>query len=193
MSGVDPNRRLTKEEINNLPLRYYSGSIQLLESKKNVVKACDRLQSETILGFDTETRPAFKKGQYFLPSLLQLAGLDTVFLFRLNKIGLPRSLKSLLTNHAIVKTGVAVERDVKDLQKISDFNPGNFIDLSDVTRKKELQHHGLRGLAALLLRFRISKSSKISNWDAEMLTAKQVRYAATDAWVSREIYCNLFN
>ena len=193
MSGVGPNRRLTKEEINNLPLRYYSGSIQLLESKKNVVKACDRLQSETILGFDTETRPAFKKGQYFLPSLLQLAGLDTVFLFRLNKIGLPRSLKSLLTNHAIVKTGVAVERDVKDLQKISDFNPGNFIDLSDVTRKKELQHHGLRGLAALLLRFRISKSSKISNWDAEMLTAKQVRYAATDAWVSREIYCNLFN
>lgn len=193
MYTIDPNYRLTKEEINKLPLRYYSGSIHLLESKKDVNRACAMLQNEIILGFDTETRPAFKKGQYFLPSLLQLAGFDRVFLFRLNKYGIPLSLKSLLTNHTIVKAGVAIDRDIKDMQKISDFYPGNFVDLGEVAREKELQHFGLRGLAALLLHFRISKSSRTSNWDADRLTAKQINYAATDAWVSREIYCKLFH
>ena len=193
MNKTAPNRRLTKEEINELPLEYFSGSIHVLESKKDVNNACARLQNESILGFDTETRPAFKKGQFFLPSLLQLAGLDTVYLFRINKCGLPWSLKSLLANHTIVKTGVAIDRDIKDMQKISDFTPGNFVDLGEVARKKGLHHHGLRGLAALLLHFRISKGSRTTNWDANRLTAKQIRYAATDAWVSREVYCRLFH
>ncbi|MCS5639736.1 MAG: 3'-5' exonuclease domain-containing protein 2, partial [Candidatus Marinimicrobia bacterium] len=128
MNKTAPNLRLTKEEINELPLEYFSGSIHVLESKKDVNNACARLQNESILGFDTETRPAFKKGQFFLPSLLQLAGLDTVYLFRINKCGLPGSLKSLLANHTIVKTGVAIDRDIKDMQKISDFTPGSFVD-----------------------------------------------------------------
>ena len=193
MNKIAPHRRLNKEEINELPLEYFSGSIHVLESKKDVNKACARLQNESILGFDTETRPAFKKGQFFLPSLLQLAGLDTVYLFRINKCGLPGSLKSLLANHTIVKTGVAIDRDIKDMQKISDFPPGNFVDLGEVARKKGLNHHGLRGLAARLLHFRISKGSRTTNWDANRLTAKQIRYAATDAWVSREVYCRLFH
>ena len=193
MNKTAPNRRLNKEEINELPLEYFSGSIHVLESKKDVNKVCARLQNESILGFDTETRPAFKKGQFFLPSLVQLAGLDTVYLFRINKCGLPGSLKSLLANHTIVKTGVAIDRDIKDMQKISDFTPGNFVDLGEVARKKGLHHHGLRGLAALLLHFRISKGSRTTNWNADRLTAKQIRYAATDAWVSREVYCRLFH
>ena len=187
------NRRLSKEEINALPLRYYNRFIKVLESEKGVFEACTNLKSESVLGFDTETRPAFKTGQYFLPSLLQLAGNNKVYLFRLNKIGLPLSLKSLLEDHSIIKTGVAVNQDVKEMLKISDFYPRNFIDLGDLSHSKGLKHHGLRGLAALLLNFRISKGSRTSNWDVEILTDNQIKYAATDAWVSRKIYFSLSN
>jgi len=193
MNPKTPKQRLTKEEINALPLEYYSGPIHIIESVRDVSRACIELQSESVLGFDTETRPAFKKGQYFSPSLLQIASFRAVYLFRINKYGLPSSLKFLLENYKIIKTGVAIDRDIKDMRKLSDFDPSNFVDLGKVAREKELQHHGLRGLAALLLKFRISKSSKTSNWDADTLTEKQVKYAATDAWVSRKIYCNLFH
>ena len=189
MSGLALNKnKLSKTEINSLPLRYYNGPIRIIQTAEQAKDACTILIKEKLLGFDTETRPAFNKGQSYLPSLLQLAGTKVVYLFQLSKCGLPDSITNLLSNVNIIKSGVAIDQDLIELQQILNFKPGGFIDLGDIARSNGLPHHGLRGLAAFLLNFRISKSSRTSNWSANQLTKKQIRYAATDAWLGRELY-----
>ena len=182
------NNKLSKTEINSLPLRYYNGPIRIIQTAEQAKDACTILIKEKLLGFDTETRPAFNKGQSYLPSLLQLAGTKVVYLFQLSKCGLPDSITNLLSNVNIIKSGVAIDQDLIELQQILNFKPGGFIDLGDIARSNGLPHHGLRGLAAFLLNFRISKSVRTSNWSANQLTKKQIKYAATDAWLGRELY-----
>ena len=185
--ALDKNK-LSKTEINSLPLRYYNGAIRIIQTAEQAKDACAILIKEKVLGFDTETRPAFKKGQSYLPSLLQLAGTKVVYLFQLSQCGLTDSIIILLSNVNIIKSGVAINQDLTELQQILNFEPAGFVDLGDIARSKGLPHHGLRGLAAYLLNFRISKSSRTSNWSANQLTKKQIRYAATDAWLGRELY-----
>ena len=184
---LDKNK-LSKTEINSLPLRYYNGPIHIIQTAEQAKKACAILMKEKVLGFDTETRPAFNKGQSYLPSLLQMAGRKVVYLFQLSKCGLTDSIINLLSIDDIIKSGVAINQDLIELQQISNFEPAGFIDLGDIARSKGLPHHGLRGLAAYLLNFRISKSGRTSNWSANQLTKKQIKYAATDAWLGRELY-----
>ena len=185
--ALDKNK-LSKTEINSLPLRYYNGAIRIIQTAEQAKDACAILIKEKVLGFDTETRPAFKKGQSYLPSLLQLAGTKVVYLFQLSQCGLTDSIIILLSNVNIIKSGVAINQDLTELQQILNFEPAGFVDLGDIARSKGLPHHGLRGLAAYLLNFRISKSGRTSNWSANQLTKKQIKYAATDAWVGRELY-----
>ena len=185
--ALDKNK-LSKTEINSLPLRYYNGAIRIVQTTEQAKDACAILIKEKVLGFDTETRPAFKKGQSYLPSLLQLAGTKVVYLFQLSQCGLTDSIIILLSNVNIIKSGVAINQDLTELQQILNFEPAGFVDLGDIARSKGLPHHGLRGLAAYLLKFRISKSGRTSNWSANQLTKKQIKYAATDAWVGRELY-----
>tara|TARA_B100000809_G_scaffold7522_1_gene7432 strand:- start:499 stop:1086 length:588 start_codon:yes stop_codon:yes gene_type:complete len=185
--ALDKNK-LSKTEINSLPLRYYNGAIHIIQTAEQAKDACAILIKEKVLGFDTETRPAFKKGQSYLPSLLQLAGTKVVYLFQLSQCGLTDSIIILLSNVNIIKSGVAINQDLTELQQILNFEPAGFVDLGDIARSKGLPHHGLRGLAAYLLKFRISKSGRTSNWSANQLTKKQIKYAATDAWVGRELY-----
>jgi ribonuclease D len=184
---LDKNK-LSKTEINSLPLRYYNGPIHIIQTAGQAKEACATLIKEKVLGFDTETRPAFNKGQFYLPSLLQMAGTKVVYLFQLSKCGLTDSIINLLSNDDIIKSGVAINQDLIELQQILNFDPAGFIDLGDIARSKELPHHGLRGLAASLLNFRISKSGRTSNWSTNQLTKKQIKYAATDAWLGRELY-----
>ena len=185
--ALDKNK-LSKTEINLLPLRYYNGAVHIIQTAEEAKNACTILNKEKLLGFDTETRPAFNKGQSYLPSLLQMAGRKVVYLFQLSKCGLTDSIINLLSNEDIIKSGVAINQDLIELQQIINFDPAGFIDLGDIARSKGLPHHGLRGLAAYLLNFRISKSSRTSNWSANQLTKKQIKYAATDAWLGRELY-----
>ena len=189
MSGLALDRnKLSKAEINLLPLRYYNGPIHIIQTAEQAKDACSILIKEKVLGFDTETRPAFNKGQSYLPSLLQMAGEKVVYLFQLSNCGLTDSIINLLSNDDIIKSGVAINQDLIELQQILNFDPAGFIDLGDIARSKGLPHHGLRGLGAYLLNFRISKSSRTSNWSANQLTKKQIKYAATDAWLGRELY-----
>ena len=189
MPGIALNKnKLSKTEINSLPLRYYNGAIRIIQTAEQAKDACAILIKEKVLGFDTETRPAFKKGQSYLPSLLQLAGTKVVYLFQLSQCGLTDSIIILLSNVNIIKSGVAINQDLTELQQILNFEPAGFVDLGDIAKSKGLPHHGLRGLAAYLLKFRISKSGRTSNWSANQLTKKQIKYAATDAWVGRELY-----
>lgn len=185
-------KRLSKEEINEFPIQRFDGPIHLIRTEDELIKAVSILNKETILGFDTETRPAFKKGEHYTPALLQLAGKKDAFLFQLKQTGLPALLSDILSNPDIIKAGVSIDYDISELQEITEFTPMGFIELG--TRAKELgiQNLGLRGLAALLLGFRISKSASTSNWENEKLSHSQIIYAATDAWVGRELYMKLY-
>ena len=184
-------RKITKEEINVLPLRRYTGEIRIVRDAEALESAVAHLRGERVLGFDTETRPTFRKGQLHLPSLVQLASADVVYLFQLNWLPLGDELASLLADPAIVKTGVAVRDDIRDLQKLHAFADAGVVDLGEVARDLGLETHGLRNLAANFLDFRISKSAQCSNWSNRELAPHQVIYAATDAWVSREIHMRL--
>lgn len=176
------------DEINELPLRRWQGPIHLVTDHNQITAAVQQLQKETVLGFDTETRPAFKKGQSFPPALLQLATKKEVFLFQLASLNLPASLRDILADPAIVKTGVSISYDLRELKKITPFIEGGFVDLGRQAQQVNIKNHGLRGLCAVLLDFRISKSSQTSNWSRKQLSNAQLRYAATDAWVGRELY-----
>ncbi len=182
-------RAYPKEEINALPLRRYEGPVHVVRTRKQRDAAIKVLRSETLLGFDTETRPVFKKGRKpNPPSLIQLAGEEDVYVFQINLLPMDNGLLDLLADKKVIKTGVSVHDDIVGLNKLAKFKAANFIDLGEVSQKHQMQTHGLRNLAANLLGFRISKSVQCSNWAKETLTKQQVAYAATDAWVSREIY-----
>lgn len=184
-------RKITKEEINDLPLRRYSGEIRIVRSDEELVDALDVLRRETVLGFDTETRPTFRKGKVNLPSLVQLACAEAVYLIQLNWVPLGDALSSLLADKTVIKTGVAVRDDIRDLQKLFSFRDGGVVDLGEVARDIGLETHGLRNLAANFLGIRISKGAQCSNWSNRELGPQQIIYAATDAWVSREIHLRM--
>jgi len=181
-------RKLEKQEINALPLKAYGGEIFIINTLQDVKTSCSILQKENILGFDTETRPAFHKGEYYAPSIIQLAGEKSVYIFQLHQVGFCNPLKQLLSNRGVLKCGVAIGRDLSELNLLSEFIPRGFIDLGELARKSLVPHHGLRGLAAYFLHFRISKQAQISNWNIKTLKKKQIIYAATDAWLGRELY-----
>ncbi|MBG0791273.1 MAG: 3'-5' exonuclease domain-containing protein 2 [Desulfovibrionaceae bacterium] len=185
-------RSFSKEEINAMPLRRYEGDIKVIRTEEQCVLALEEMEGEALLGFDTETRPVFKKGKKpGPPSLLQLATARCAYVFQLNVLPLHQGLCRILANKRVTKTGVAVRDDIIGLQRHARFKPSGFIDLSDVTAKAGMQTHGLRNMAANLLGFRISKSAQCSNWAKDQLSPQQVNYAATDAWISRELYLAL--
>ena len=182
---------LSKEEINELPIYRYGGEIVQVDDAAGLHAAIERLRREKVLGFDTETRPSFRKGTSHQPALIQLACGDAVFLFLLRKLPLGPDLAALLADPAIIKAGVAIRDDMNFLRALYPFTPGGTVDLSDLARKNGLKVYGLRPLAACLLQARISKSARCSNWNNSELTEQQISYAATDAWVSRAIYLRM--
>lgn len=184
---------ITKEALADLPLHAFDGEIVLVDDEKHLKSVIDYLKNQDVLGFDTETKPSFKRGQVHRVSLLQLATRDKAFLFRINKIGLPDSLKAILADKQITKVGVAIRDDIKALQNIKPFIPGGFIELQDEVKDYGIQNFSLKKIAAIVLGFRISKSQRLSNWDADQLAEPQMIYAATDAWASFEIFNSLIS
>lgn len=182
------NPNLSKDEVNSCPLFRYEGEVALVETEAALEEALPALFAERVLGFDTETKPTFKKGKMHDPALIQLAASDKVYIFQLRKVPLDKRLAKLLSNGGIIKAGVAIADDMRSLQNLYSFEPAGLVDLSAVARKNNIGLFGLRGLAACFLGARISKTARCSNWGNSRLTAQQITYAATDAWVSRQIY-----
>jgi len=183
--------RIEKDAIATLPLGQYEGKVVLVSEAADVPAAVRALQKERVLGFDTESRPSFKRGVFYLPSLLQLAGEEAVYLFQLDACGGLPGILPLLTSPDILKTGVAVRDDVKGLQDRVPFAEAGFVEISDFTRRAGVENTGLRALAAHYLGVRISKGAQVTNWANRRLSSQQVIYAATDAWISRELYLRL--
>ncbi len=183
---------ISKQEINQKPLMEFQGEICLVREPEELAPAlagiAEAMAVEAILGFDTETRPAFRKGEAYLPSLLQLAVADRAWLFQLRRLGALTELFELLADPAVTKAGVAVSRDVDELRELCAFKPGGFADVGHMAEQRGFRNTGLRPLTALLLDHRISKGAQVSNWAADQLTEKQIVYAATDAWISRKLY-----
>ena len=163
----------------------------MISKLKEVPEALEALSSVKLLGFDTETRPAFHRGISNPVALLQLSGDSDAFLFRLREVGLPRQLIDLMENPSILKVGVAIHDDIRALQENRNFEPRGFIDLADIARELGIVTTGLRNLSGIVLGKRISKRFQLSNWERKTLDENQKVYAATDAWVCREIYRRL--
>ena len=191
MSSDAARPRMTKEQINAHPMRRYEGRIHLIRGPEQVEPAVRQLEQEKVLGFDTETRPTFRVGQSYPPAVLQLVGEQAAYVFQLRHCHLSPPLLRLLANPEIIKAGVALDRDVQDLNKLAPFTSAGFVDVGELAKQAGCMHHGLRGLATLLLGFRVSKKCQTSNWAQERLTRAQIEYAATDAWVGRELYLKL--
>jgi len=180
--------KLSKNEINALPLIQYEGDIEILTSKDNIQAAINDLKNYDLIGFDTETKPTFVKGPMNPPSIMQLACEDKVYIFQFDNDEIFKQLSLILSNKNITKCGVSVDRDLIELMYLSPFDPTSFVDLGNVARENEIPHHGLRGLVAMFLKHRISKGSQTSDWSRISLSDSQISYAATDAWVSLELF-----
>jgi len=179
---------ITKEEVNELPLHGYLGRIVIVDTTRGLSKAMKELEKTSFLGFDTETKPAFRKGVYHQVALLQLALAEQVFLIRLNKLGFSGALQELFSSNHLLKVGVSIRDDLAELQKLTSFEPRGVVELNQVAKGLGVVREGARNLTATFLGFRISKSQQTSNWEKDQLTTKQRRYAATDAWVCHQIY-----
>ena len=182
---------MTKNEIYDLPLKQFEGRICLIDSMQELERNLSFFENNRLAGFDTESKPSFKKGQHNKVALLQLANHDTSLLIRINKIGLPEKVIRMLSDAGVTKIGVALRDHLTALKQLSSFNPAGFVDLQSFVKDFGIEANGLRTLTAIVLGFRISKSQQVTNWDAARLSESQLIYAATDAWVCHEIYRKL--
>ena len=183
---------IEKENIEKLALGGYEGPITLIDTAADLAKALPEIKAEKIIGFDTETKPSFKKGVIHQVSLLQIATANSVFVIRLNKVGFCDELKQVFKAHDTIKVGIACMDDIKDLNKLAGtFHSHSIIDLNKECPKVGFRSIGAKKLAALVLGMKISKRQQTSNWEAETLSEAQLKYAGTDAWICREIYLKL--
>lgn len=184
--------RIEKAFIEGLPEDEWRGPIELVEREAEAELAIRTMLNERVLGFDTETKPCHRRGESHLPSVLQLATSDRVFVFRIEACGGIPFAFPVLCNPRVAKVGVAVRDDVRHLIRRAPFDARGFIEISDYTRKAGVENTGLRALAAHYLGFQMRKSKKVqvSDW-SRRLDKRQVQYAANDAWVGRELFLKL--
>ena len=182
---------ISKEAIEELPLGQFSGVITVIEQASDVSGIVEQLQKESCLGFDTETKPSFKKGESNKIALLQISTEQEAFIFRLNKTGMHPAIVQLLENKSILKIGVGIRDDLRGLNKLVRFKPRGFVELQDMVKAFDIDVFSLKGLAALVLNVRVSKRQRLSNWEAAELTPAQIDYAATDAWIALRIFNEL--
>lgn len=183
--------KITDEEIKELPRLQFEGEIFVVKEDSHIDYAVNILKKETCIGFDTETKPCFKKNKKNKVSLLQLSTEKEAFLFRLHYLTDLKPIFSLLSSPKIIKVGVAVNGDLKDLLGLQKFTASNFIELQKYVKNFEIENISLKKMSAIVLNGRVSKRQQRSNWDSETLSSAQKYYAATDAWASLMIYKKL--
>ena len=180
--------KISNEQTALLPAVEFRGEIRIVEHERDIAAACKTLAEQPVIGFDTETRPSFRRGVTFRVSLLQLSTPTVCYLFRLNKIPLAKPILQLLEDRRILKIGADVAGDLRSLRQIRHFRDGGFVDLQGIAPEWGIGEKSLRKLSAIVLGRRVSKAQRLSNWEAATLTDKQQLYAATDALVCTRIY-----
>ncbi|HEV3008638.1 MAG TPA: 3'-5' exonuclease [Burkholderiales bacterium] len=185
---IELRRNVSREEINELPIRRYEGEVRVVSAERDLAPALADILQEPVVGFDTETRPAFRPGESYLPSLAQVATARAVYLFQVQHREVAAAVAQMLAAEHIVKAGVGLADDLKAMKKLIEFADQSIVDLGTVATKHGLKQTGVRNLTGLFLGFRIPKGTKTSNWARSQLTPQQIAYAATDAWACRELY-----
>jgi len=198
-------QNILKSDIDKLEILRFKGKINVIDNKEKLKRIIPEIINSKILGFDTETKPNFKKGfqNRNLISLIQLSTYENAYLFRINKIGLPKVLTNILSNPEILKVGIGIKDDINGLSKIyqkfngtsenGSFIPKGFFDIQSVAADFGIEALSLKKLGAIILDYKISKTMQLSNWESSVLTKKQQQYAAIDASVCLQIYCKLYN
>jgi len=181
-------RNVSREEINELPIRRYEGEVRVVAAPHDLAPAMADILQETVVGFDTETRPSFRVGESYPPSLAQVATGRAVYLFQVQRQDIAAAVAEMLAEKRIVKAGVGLAYDLQALKKVIQFTEKSIVDLGTVATRHGLKQTGVRNLTGLFLGFRIPKGTKTSNWSRPRLSAQQITYAATDAWACRELY-----
>lgn len=180
--------KISNEQTALLPAIEFRGEIRIVEDERDIAAACKYLAEQSVIGFDTETRPSFRPGVTFRVSLLQLSSPEVCYLFRLNRIPLDKAILQLFENKRLLKVGADVAGDLRSLRQIRHFRDGGFVDLQGIAPEWGIGEKSLRKLSAIVLGRRVSKAQRLSNLEAATLTDKQQLYAATDAWVCTRIY-----
>jgi ribonuclease D len=179
---------ISREAMGDLPIRRYDGEVSIVTTAQDLDRASADIRGERVIGIDTETRPAFNKGESYLPCLVQVATARAVYLFQLSRADAFPSLAELLEDSRIVKTGVGLAYDLRSLRQVFPFEERTVLDLGLVARRAGFSQTGVRNLAGIFLGFRIPKGNRTSNWAARNLSPAQIIYAATDAWACRELF-----
>lgn len=182
---------ITKEQLSGLPTVEFPGSITVVETLPEALEALRFINTCERVGFDTETKPNFRKGQTNTVSLIQISTLDRSFLFRLNKLGFFQELRDFMESDRIEKVGLSLRDDFHVLHRIAAFEPANFIDLQSVVKDFNITDSSLQKIYGIIFNGRISKSQRLSNWEAEQLSQGQQVYASIDAWACLRIYNHL--
>ena len=182
---------ISQQDLASLPLRRYEGEVRLLESPDALAREAASIRRERVVGFDTETRPAFRKGESYPPSLVQLAGEAVVWIFPLQRVDCSSILKTVFEDANVVKAGIGVADDLRQMKKVFAFEEAGVLDVGALARRRAIEQTGLRNLAGIVLGWRIAKGKRTSNWAAARLTRQQIGYAAMDAWAARALYLAL--
>lgn len=180
--------KISNEEIADLPLKSFEGEIVNIENSELAIECAKELLNEKVLGFDTESKPAFKKGEFNHVCMIQLSTENKSYIFRNHLFEIPKEIIQIFEDENIIKAGAAIRDDIKDLQKLKSFTPKGFVEIQQMAKNVGSQNFGLRSMAALFLKIRISKGAKLTNWENKVLTEQQLNYAATDAWLGIRLY-----
>ncbi len=182
---------IDKQTINQMPIVSFPGRIHVIYAPSQVKSAVMALRSASIVGFDTETRPSFKRGERHNVALLQLSTTSDAFLFRINNTGIPAPLKEFIEDKSITKVGLSTTDDFHQLARVCDAHPNGFVELQQMVKQFRITDMSLQKIYAILFQEKISKGQQLSNWEAPQLTDAQKRYAAIDAWACLSIYNHL--
>lgn len=180
--------RITKEEVNALPLVGFEGEVVVIDRPEQVAEAVSYLKSQKVIGVDTEARPSFTRGVHYPTALVQIASRERCYLFRLTHVGMPEELCGIFADSNICKVGLAFRDDLNGLRRRRQFVPRNCVDLQSLVGRWGIQDLGLQKIFAICFGKKISKAQQLTNWENSHLTPEQARYASTDAWATLEIY-----
>jgi ribonuclease D len=181
-------RSISRDEVVALPIQRYEGEVVVVASPHELARAREDFAAETLVGIDTETRPAFRKGESYPPSLVQVATAKAAYLFQIQLLDCSDVLRELLSAEKTIKAGVSLAYDLRQLKHVFAFVEKSVVDVGWAAKRQGLEQSGVRNLAALFLGLRIPKGAKTTNWSTRRLSPQQVTYAATDAWVCRQLY-----
>ena len=179
---------ISKEKLSTLPAAEYNGRICVVDTPEKMKEAITELKKAKIIGFDTETRPSFRRGQTFKMSLIQLCTPDCCYLFRTNEIGFPKELLEILEDPNLLKVGLSIHDDFHNLRRVTNIEPQGFVDLQPFVKEYKIVDNSLSRVYGILFGARISKGQRLTNWEASELTTLQQNYAALDAYACIRIY-----